>query len=746
MPLTELRLRAVRAQIAEVASTSLATSALGDVRLRPHQQLGVARVTQMMERHGGCLLADEVGHGKTFVALAVARRWARPLVVVPASLRSTWQRAMDRTGVACAMISHEALSRGTSPALEPDGVIVDESHHFRSPSARRHAALATITAHAPILLLSATPLQNRTRDLAAQLAFFLGNRAFRKSEAALAQFVVRSAERDDAELPCIAPPEWLHSGHDDGAVLRAVLALPAPARPFDAGDAGALRTIGLVRAWASSRATLLGVLRQRTRIVTALEQCAASGLAPSRRDLRAWQGMDNDVQLALAPLLVPRTIGGPNDAFLATINAERRGLDRLRQVLAGSTDPDLARAAALRRLRDEHPGTRIIAFSEFATTVRAYFSLLHADHEIGMLTAKEARIASGRLSRDALLARFAPTAQGARDPVPRERVSLLLTTDLLSEGVNLQDASIVVHLDLPWNPARLAQRLGRVRRPGSASVVHSYLMSPPASTELLLRVDARLRAKLARAERTIGRLLDVMPPLHASAPELAARAGATGLEEAAAGADAEQLGDIATRVSRWRRARTRRTARPSTTPLVAAARSTESGWLAALDDGRLLARIDSSPAKAGSTTLRAVTLASAPARAVGASERARALADIADRLERERLAIDCGVRDDASPLDAAIERRIARALVRVPRHERAHLLGMAERLRAAFGPPRPLGAERELERLLAAHTRHDLTDAEWLERSFAVTASVAPRRRWEASHVVALILLGASSR
>src|SRR5439155_26164339 len=123
----------------------------------------------------------------------------------------------------------------------------------------------------------------------------------------------------------------------------------------------------------------------------------------------------------------------------------------------------------------------------------------------GMLTARAARIVTGRLSRDELLARFAPEGQGSRAYAPHEAVTLLLATDLLSEGVNLQDASIVIHLDLPWNPARLSQRVGRVRRPGGAALVHSYLVAPPAGAALLLDVERRLRDKLGTAARAIGR-------------------------------------------------------------------------------------------------------------------------------------------------------------------------------------------------------------------------------------------------
>src|SRR5262249_42506879 len=122
---------------------------------------------------------------------------------------------------------------------------------------------------------------------------------------------------------------------------------------------------------------------------------------------------------------------------------------------------------------------------------------------VAELTARGARTAGGRLSRRDVLAQLAPSC-GA-DPTPRaERISLLLATDVLSEGLDLHGASVVVHLDLPWNPARLEQRVGRVRRMGSPhSTVFAYALAPPASAEHLLRVEARLRAKLGVAHDLI---------------------------------------------------------------------------------------------------------------------------------------------------------------------------------------------------------------------------------------------------
>src|SRR5207245_3661432 len=74
---------------------------------------------------------------------------------------------------------------------------------------------------------------------------------------------------------------------------------------------------------------------------------------------------------------------------------------------------------------------------------------------------------------------------------------VLIATDLLSEGLNLQDATRVVHYDLPWTPARLAQRVGRVDRLGSPHAwVETVTFLPPAGLERALALERRLATKL----------------------------------------------------------------------------------------------------------------------------------------------------------------------------------------------------------------------------------------------------------
>ncbi|CAN5813292.1 hypothetical protein BH11GEM1_BH11GEM1_16610 [soil metagenome] len=676
---------------------ALPGATLGSVTLRADQRRVVSRAARALVEHGGCLVGEEVGRGKTFIALALASRWRCPLVIAPAALRSTWRLAMERAAVPCAFATHESLSLQRAPAIACDGIIVDESHHFRTPSTKRYAMLARLAARSRIVLLSATPLQNRPRDLAAQVALYHGERAFALAPEALARFVIRSEEMSVGIAPEVCPPQWLSLDADDGEVLRAILDLPPPPRPWDGGDAGALRCMGLVRAWASSRAALKATLRTRRRIATAVAQAAEEGRVPTRREALAWRAVDDVVQLGFASLLVDAT---PDSRALSEVahDLERDAvaMERLTDLLRRTPDPDVARVSAIRQLRDAHAPASIVAFSEYASTIAALFAALRADAGIGMLTAREARIASGRIARDDLLARFAPVAQGAAQPKPHDRVTLLLATDLLSEGVNLQDASVVLHLDLPWNPARLAQRVGRLRRPGGAAVVSTYVLAPPAGSEALLDAEARLRRKLATVERIIGPGFQVIPALaRGDSSSRRAEAPAYG-EHASAG----EAGAFIARLEMWHGVTSPRPA--SDDPLlIGGVEARVPGWLAAMSDGRVLSCLDGVVTSSPREALALATLASGAARHVDAVEGRCAEDALREWLAVERLGTTCGIDEHPGPLQCQVLEWMHTLMRSVRRHERALVIPMIARLRARVRQPFPLGVEQ----LLAEHAR-----------------------------------------
>jgi len=111
--------------------------------------------------------------------------------------------------------------------------------------------------------------------------------------------------------------------------------------------------------------------------------------------------------------------------------------------------------------------------------------------------------------RASTIAAFAPQTAGPRnaegEPTARDEFDILFSTDVLAEGINLQQAGQMINYDLPWNPMRIVQRHGRVDRIGSKhDYVHLGLFFPSERLDALLELEARLEAKLALADAAVG--------------------------------------------------------------------------------------------------------------------------------------------------------------------------------------------------------------------------------------------------
>jgi hypothetical protein len=111
--------------------------------------------------------------------------------------------------------------------------------------------------------------------------------------------------------------------------------------------------------------------------------------------------------------------------------------------------------------------------------------------------------------RTRIMSEFAPETAGLTKadgtPLSPDNYDIILTTDVLSEGVNLQQAGRIINYDLPWNPMRIVQRHGRIDRIGSKhDTVQMGLFFPAAHLEELLHLEETLERKLAQAEAAVG--------------------------------------------------------------------------------------------------------------------------------------------------------------------------------------------------------------------------------------------------
>jgi hypothetical protein len=196
------------------------------------------------------------------------------------------------------------------------------------------------------------------------------------------------------------------------------------------------------------------------------------------------------------------------------------------KVLPAERNPKLrALEEQLAQIAGEAPGDahrdarKVLVFTFFADTVDSIYEYLQAAVQREALKVYRDRFVavSGSQNRqgvrreDAVYG-FAPQSADAPSDKRHDRFDLLITTDALAEGMNLQQCRHVINFDLPWNPMRLVQRHGRVDRIGSQhEEVFLRCFLPDRRLNDLLDLENRLRFKLAHAAASIGQSSEVIP-------------------------------------------------------------------------------------------------------------------------------------------------------------------------------------------------------------------------------------------
>ncbi|HEX9243918.1 MAG TPA: SNF2-related protein [Anaeromyxobacter sp.] len=512
--------------------------ARSSVDLNPHQIEAAAFALAALPT-GGAVLADEVGLGKTIEAGLVLAQLAadgkgRAIILVPASLRAQWReelsskfgleatlvdgdsvRAAERAGLrtnpfdtgGIVICSHPfgAMRAGEVEKVPWDVAVIDEAHRLRNAYRRDHRtgqALRRALRRCPKLLLTATPLQNDLMELLGLAAFIddslLGTEeSFRLQyasgeldedraadlKARLAPVVVRTLRRQVKEyvkftarrsmVEDFAPSAEEQSLYDrvsDYLRREDSHAIPLARR--------ALFVLVYRKILASSSFALAGTLEK---LADSLDEklagveCAAQGDllldldgfseeaeelfddgAPRSRAGAAARSMKAELSELRACAKLARSI-----KTNAKADALVRGLDRAFTVAKACGWPEKA-----------------VVFTEFRRT---------QDHLAKLLASKGYSVTclsgdvSGAEKRQGLVEEF------------RNRTQILLMTEAGAEGLNLQFCNLVVNYDLPWNPQRVEQRIGRCHRYGQQRdvLVLNFLNRQNAA-------DARLYELLAQ--------------------------------------------------------------------------------------------------------------------------------------------------------------------------------------------------------------------------------------------------------
>lgn len=573
-------------------------------KLYRFQRDGVIGAIDKLQRFGGCILADSVGLGKTFEALAVIKyfelRNERALVLAPKRLRDNWtlwkqndvRNSLAGDRFAYDVLNHTDLSRerGLSGEIDLEHVnwgnygllIIDESHNFRnrppgSDGQSRYDRLMNQLVKAgvktKVLMLSATPVNNRLNDLKNQIAFATEGQDNALSGYGLPSIastvrIAQSQFNKWQQLPDIArtPAKLLDMLGFDYFRLLDLLTIARSRKHIakyygteetgtfperlaprnikaEVDLAGAFPPIADVNreirrlslaAYAPLRYVLdnrraayearynqqvkggTGVFRQFDREESLVALMRVNLLKRMESSVHAF-ALTLSRQLATVQELIERidrhdeSVDAPeiteledDDPLFDELGVGKRvrvllhdadlprwrqdlaeDRDRLKSLLAKAQDVTSARDAKLAHLKafiDEKRANhinsgnnKILIFTAFADTAAYLYEALRDELNLPMALvtgggANRTNLAKLRTDLGSLLTAFAPLARSRPDSLAGEpELDIIVATDCISEGQNLQDCDCVVNYDIHWNPVRIVQRFGRVDRLGSSN-------------------------------------------------------------------------------------------------------------------------------------------------------------------------------------------------------------------------------------------------------------------------------------
>lgn len=605
-------------------------------KLYKFQRDGVIGAIDKLERLGGCILADSVGLGKTFEGLAIIKYYElrndRVLVLVPKRLRDNWTlyKSNDRRNILASdrfhydVLNHTDLSRdsGRSGDIDLshvnwgnyDLVVIDESHNFRNKAThqdretrydRLMRQIIREGVKTRVLMLSATPVNNRLADLKNQLAFVtegndvaLAPQGVASIEATVRQaqlqfnrwLALEEADRRPARLmemlgfdyfklldlltiarsrkhiekyygtqetgrfperlkPINIKPDVDLAGEFpsireiNNDIRRLNLAAYAPLRyvlpnrqrAYDEKYSTRIRGSDKIFRQVDREESLVHLLR--VNLLKRMESSVVSFALTLQRQLA-----DVDATLAKIvahaeaveeisiedvdvddPAFESLLVGRKVKVLIQDVDQVRWRQDlledrnRLATLLAAAQQVDPARDAKLAALREMierkcwqplNPGNRkLLIFTAFADTAEYLYRQLApwALSSLSLHTALVTGTGSNqttlpRLRKDlaSILSAFSPRSKERPIELADEgELDLLIATDCISEGQNLQDGDTLTNYDIHWNPVRIIQRFGRIDRIGSPNACIQLInFWPNLELEEYINLEQRVSGRM----------------------------------------------------------------------------------------------------------------------------------------------------------------------------------------------------------------------------------------------------------
>ena len=605
------------------------------------QQDAVIGAINKLEKYRGCILADSVGLGKTFSALAVIKYYEMRnkdvLVLCPKKLEDNWNtyRHNDKNNILSSdrlrydVLFHTDLSRerGTSNGRNLESVnwgnygllVIDESHNFRNNNARAEREsryqkllrkLIQEGIETKVLMLSATPVNNRFNDLKNQLALAYEGDAenidsklntdrgvdqiFRQAQQVFNIWsrmdpVDRTTERlldmldfdffeildaltiarsrkhittyyDTSEIgqfPKRNKPKSITSPLTrDGSVTytdiadeldKLILSVYTPlgyllpskramyAELYDQQTVNGrfaqmdrevslrfLMRINFLKRLESSvdsfRLTLEGIIKQIETLIQQIDEGkgeAYGGIAAKINDENfEWESEWGDEEFVIGKKIKVHLADLDTQRWREDLSDDLEVLHRLWDKIVdirGERDEKLNFLKTLIRNKQTKPinenNKKVLIFTAFADTAEYLYENLGKPIKekyglnTALITGSKRTTTSENIpsSINTILSCFSPKSKNKDKVYPsiKEEVDILIATDCISEGQNLQDCDFMVNFDIHWNPVRIIQRFGRIDRIGSQnSSITMVNFWPDTSLDNYINLRQRVESKM----------------------------------------------------------------------------------------------------------------------------------------------------------------------------------------------------------------------------------------------------------
>lgn len=508
------------------------------IKLAASQKQTLTACLEILKRYRSVLLYEVTGAGKTYVACALAQfllntQQIETIIVAPAHLIANWQHVLEQFQLKIPCYSYQAASLNTIPTPTSENVlwILDEAHMIKNPASKRCQNLKRLTARHQVCMLTATPISMGWKDLHAliQLCGFPPAKELITPQWIKAFAAAITPQTYVAPLGIDIPVQvkqiqltyaFTNNMHHATTLLETMQQIEWYSIDAKAQlSSVTLLSSVLMHRLCSHRTSCLKTL---TKLAHYYKACRLNHTQQLLTRQAFYKMMGCDGRQNLLPF-ADFIYGGienndTKEKLENVIEYIQSAVKQLHNICQTEDDKFIQLDKYLQTIPSEQ---KIVIFSQYADTARYFAQKLYPKYRVALLTADEAELNGIKISPDIMMAMFDPTQN-----MPTwwkdnkfQSAQILVCSDAFACGHNFQKASVLIHLDKPWNPIILKQRMGRIVRKGQSSeniiIVHMTMHHPPQS---LKQYETQLNHRIFQREKLQNEWFhSISAPLHAQA-------------------------------------------------------------------------------------------------------------------------------------------------------------------------------------------------------------------------------------